>query len=367
MDMFSGLNLGEKLSAFQSNTNNAMKNVNSSTLTPMDATAKNIKEGVALKTARDTSVSGTISQYRSSVVEELDGIVGFITGGLLKTSDITKAIRVGRDGVTFSDDAIIAAVGGSLGYPVNGKSGVMRKIASGVSAEFKRITGLNIGSILTANGTEFRVNKNWRGQVGQQVLRMVGDTIGIDEFLDYSVKGAIYNNVLYNAVGYGMTGSYAKLYAAYPPGFYALRRDATLVAMQTAITNGDLESMDALLKLMETESRMTLLGKYPNFISDLFSKFKFDDGVYPEDHPAVLAKLKSVVSGIAGEEWYYRYTAFGKAYNLGLIMNVSADMKVLLLQWPEIIPLVAFAGQFKETKPIDQLRSMFPNAAQFDK
>jgi len=366
MDMFAGLNLDQKLSEFQTNTNNAMKNVNSATLTPADTTAKNIKEGVAKKTPRDTSVKNTVSEYKNTVVDQLDSLVGMMTGGLLKTTDITKAVRVGRDGVTFSDDAIVSAIGSSLGYPVNGKTGVMRRIASGVTSEFKRITGVNIGGLLQTNGETFSVRKNWRGQVGQQVLRMVGDTIGIDEFLDYSVKGAIYNNILYSAVGYGMSDSYGKLYGAYPSGFSALRRDAVIVAMETAIHNGDIVSLNVLLGLLETEGRQVMISKYPNFIELLFSNFKFDDDVFPENYPELLATLKQVLVGLLGEFWYLKQTQFGKVYNMALLQKVSKDMKTLLLGWPEILPLVATAGMFKERSALTELKNTFKYAAQFD-
>lgn len=365
MDIFGGLDLGKELSSFKQTTTQAMSGVKENTLTPADTTGKRLKEGIALKTARDTSATTGMTSYKDRVVNELDGIIGAMSGGLLNTKDLTKAVRVGRDGITFSDDAILGAVGSEIGYPVNGKTGAMRRIASQATAEFKKLTGVNIGSLLTTDGKTFRVNKNWRGQVGNQLLNMLGNYVGIDEFVDVSVKGALYNSILYETVGYGMSNAYGTLWGSYPKGMELIRRDAFLEAARLAITNGDIESLQAIIGLIGEEGRNVLLSKYPNFVEQLFGNFKFDDDVYPEDYPVILAKVQIVLNQVLGAEWYLKTTSFGKVYNLAVMNRVSADMKKLLIQWDEIIPLVAMAGMYEDVNTLAELRRQFKDAAKY--
>lgn len=365
MDIFSGLDLGKELSSFKQSTSQAMSGVKENTLTPADTTGKRLKEGIALKNARDTQATTGMTNYKDRVVNELDGIIGALSGGLLNTKDLTKAVRVGRDGVTFSDDAILGAIGSEVGYPVNGKSGAMRKIAGQVTAEFKKITGVNIGGLLTTDGQTFRANKNWRGQVGSQLLNMLGNYVGIDEFIDVSVKGALYNSILYETVGYGMSGSYGLLWGSYPKGMELIRRDAFLEAARLAITNGDIESLQTIINLIGEEGRNVLLSKYPNFVEQLFGNFKFDDDVYPEDYPTILAKVQIVLNQVMGPAWYLKYTSFGDAYNMAVVARVSPDMKKLLIMWDEIAPLVACAGMYDTVATIPELRRQFKDAAKY--
>jgi hypothetical protein len=366
MDLFSGLDLNPSVTAFQSNTNTAMKSVKDSSLTPADVTTANQKQGVALKTSRDTGVMGTITEYRSTAVEQLNGIIGSLSGGFLNLKDLTKSIKMGPDGVTFSDNAIIAAVTGAAGYKVSGgQSGAARALSASLANEFKKITGLNISSILTTQGTDFRVNGNWRGQLGKQTLNMLGKAAGFDDLLDTSVKGAFYNSVLKNASIFGMSDSYRKIWDSYPKGFELIKRDAALEAMENVITNGDIESMDAMLKLFDTQTKNVLLGKYPRFVATLFSNFKFDKTAIPEQYPAIRDKLLAILVDLIGPNWYLKQTYFGPVLDMGLMNAASKDLITLLQTVDELVPLLCTAGLFHDGSALQQLRGQFPGAAKY--
>jgi len=366
MNLFEGLDLSPSVSSFQSNTNTAMKSVKESSLTPADVTTANQKQGVALKTSRDTGVMGTISEYRSTAVEQLNGIIGSLSGGILNLKDLTKSIKMGPDGVVFSENAIISAVTGAAGYKINGgQNGAARALSASLAEEFRKITGLNIGNILTTNGTNFRINDNWRGQLGKQALNMVGKAAGLDDLLDVSVKGAFYNSVLKNATIFGMSDSYRKIWDSYPKGFELIKRDAALEAMQNVITNGDIESMDAMLKLFDTQTKNVLLGKYPRFVSVLFSNFRFDKTTIPEQYPAIRDKLLAILTDLIGPDWYLKQTYFGKVLDLGLMNSASPDLIKLLQTSEELVPLLCTAGIFHDQSALFQLRAQFPGAAQY--
>lgn len=358
--IFDGFNLSNNLNQFKRNTNNSVQGIKGNVLTPIDATTERLNEGMALTTPNDTSVKGTITSYKSSVVEALDGVVGAISGGLLNTKNITKAIKVDRDGVKFSTDDIITAAAGAMGYNVWGQNGAMQGIGKGITDEFNRLTGLNFSQLITTSDGKFAINKNWRGQTGQQVLRMVRDVTGMDEFLDVSVQSSLYNSILYQASGYGMYDSYRTLWDKYP--YAGLRQDAFIQAMQVMITNGDIRSIDKVIQLLDREGRNTLLNKYPDFVTTLFAKFSFADDVYPEDHPELLTKLLGILEIVVGPNWWLRETQFGQAYNLGLTTGISKDMVTLLTPVDYLVPLLATRGMFQEGSAAHALNSVFRDA-----
>lgn len=361
--LLDGFDLSETMNLFKSDTNQAMRTVKSGTLTPIDTTTQRLNDGIALTNDNDTSVKGTITKYKSSIVESLDGIIGAISGGLLNTKDITKAVRIGPDGVTLNDDALITAAGGALGYNVWGKQGVKQLLAETMGKELSRLTGLNLGGLIQVDyGNDglggFRTNPNWRGQMGMAVLDMVRDYTGFEEFLDVSVQSSIYNSIIYNAAMYGMSDSYVSLWGNYP--FIAYRQDAFIQAIQYMITNGDVISIAKVLTLIDQQGVNTLLNKYPTFIETLFTKFTFDKDALPESHEDMRTTLLDVLTKVAGPTWWLRNTEFGMAYNLAFVSAMSPDMVTLLTPVEELTPLIASRGLFTAESATVILKQHFP-------
>jgi len=361
--LLSGFDLSKEVQAFKNSTDRSLKNVRSDTLTPINTTTERLAEGVALVNPQDTTLKDRITNYRGLYIEQLDGVIGAISGGLLNTRDITKAIKVGRDGVVFDTDNILSAVSTKLGYPVNSEKGAMRKLASGLNKEFNRLTGLNIDQLLTVDGEKFRVNGNWRGQVGENLLGTLADYAGLDDFVDVSLKTSLYNSVIYNSSIFGMSDVYKNLWDNYP--YEGLRQDAFIEAIGIMIKNGDITSVDVVMTMLDEQGKNALLNKYPDFIEKLFTGFKFDADMLAEDYPVLRAKLLAILVRVAGERWMYRDTQFGEAYNLGLVSNISEDMVTLLSpvtlaeESNEYIPLLASSGLFKEQSALETLDRSF--------
>lgn len=371
MNPFEGLNLAPDVQSFRKNTTTAIQGVKDNSLTPVDITSKKMKEGIALKTSRDTGLKGQVTAYRDTVVDALDGIIGALSGGTLNTKDLTKAIKIGRDGVMFDENAILSTVSRAMGYPVSSQTGAHRKLAQDISREFQRITGLNVGGIISSDGKDFRLKNKAGGSVAAETMKQLTKFFGFDEFIDRSVQSAMYNSIYNNAALNGMSDSYRKIYYGYPPGFEWIRRDATLEALQNMITNGDIKSVQVVLDILDEDddglqaNRKIIASKYPNFIENLFSNFKFDDDVFPEDYPGLLAMLLDVLERIQGDNWWLKHTEFGDVLNLAIMTRASKDMVTLLQGFPPIIPLLCTAGIFNEESALVVLRRQFKGAAQF--
>lgn len=363
--LLDGLDLGRDVKAFKTSTNSSMRSVRQDTLTPINTTTARLEEGVALVNPHDTALKDRITNYRGQYIEQLDGVVSAISGGFLNTKDITKAIKVGRDGVVFDTDNILSAVSTKLGFPVANEAGAMRKLASGLNKEFNRLTGLNIDQLLTVDGGKIRMDGNWRGQIGENLLDTLVDFAGVDEFIDVSLKTSLYNNVIYNSSIFGMADMYKSLWDNYP--YAAMRQDAFIEAINIMIKNGDVISIDKVMSLLDEQGKNSLLNKYPDFIEKLFSGFTFDADALPEDYPVLKAKLMAILVRVAGERWMYRDTQFGEAYNLGLVSTISPDMITLLSPVTvedatnEYIPLLGCSGMFKEQSALEVLDKSFDN------
>lgn len=358
--IFDNFNLSKAVTTFGTQTNTSMSKVKENVLNPMDVSGDKLKQGVALTKPNDTSVKGQLTAYTSSTISQLDGIIGALSGGYLNTKMIVKAVRIGPDGVDFDKEDLLGSVSSNMGYPINSQSAGMRKIANLVNSEFKRYTGISLPGLVTSDGKRFSVNANWRTLVGKETLRQINQFTGIDQFVDVSVQNAMYNAVMKMATEYGMKDSYKSLY-----DLYLSKRDANSImidAVRTMIARGDVESIDTVLGIVDQGTVNAINAAYPDFIETLFRSFKFASDVLPEDYDVLCNKLMTVVTRVAGPNWWERSTQFGTAYNLAIISSASSDIIKLLSKVEVLQPLIATAGMFREQGAAFTLKSSFPKA-----
>lgn len=361
--IFDGFSLTDTLKSFQTSTSTAMSKVKENTLNPMDTTGDNLTQGVALLKPTDTSVQKNITSYKSVAVSELDGIIGMLSGGFLNTKAITNSIKIGPNGISLDTDSILSAASQEAGFPVNGKSSAMRKLANGISGQFKKLTGVDMGQIIQGDGKGFKVNGDWRSLLGTETLRQISNLTGIDEFIDVSVQTALYNTVMDSAARLGMRDSYKSIYDLYRDTRSA--NEMLVDAVRVMITNGDIESIDTVVKMMDQNGVNAINAAYPELIETLFRSFHFATDVMPEDHPALRDKLLALLTRICGPSWWMRSTEFGNAYNLGIIHTVSADMIILLNGMDELAPLLCAAGIYRDRNAVSELKSLFRDAPVF--
>lgn len=358
--IFDGFDLSSSLNDFKQTTGTAMSKVKDETLTPMSVSSEKMQEGVALLKPTDTSVTGVISDYRSTAVSELDGIIGMLSGGLLNTKDLTRSVRVGRDGVGIDTDSLLAAASEQIGFPVTGKNSAMRKLSNAINDQFAKLTGVNIGDLITNDQKGFSVNGNWRTMLGQETLNQVSKLTGINEFIDVSLQTAIYNSVMDSAAQLGMRDSYKSIYDLYSNKRSA--KEMLIDAVRVMITNGDIESIDVVVNILDQDGVNSVNAAYPNLVEDLFRSFSFNDSLTPQDYPPLKIKLLGLLNRICGPNWWLKSTAFGNAYNLGIVNNVSADMIILLDGDNDLAPLLCSAGIFTQRNAISELKLNFKDA-----
>lgn len=356
--LFDGLDLGSDLQTFQKNVSSSMNDVKSAILTPISATMTKVNEGVALIKATDSKLQSVVSEYKSVAVSQLDGIIGALSGGMLNTSDLTKMVRVGPDGVTFNTDDLVRSVGDQIGLDISGgQGGFMQQFANGINSQFNSITGSYFGNLVDTDGNTFRISKNWRGQAGSSLLNMLNRYGGFDEFIDTSVTNSFYNTLLFNSAQYGMADSYESILKNYT--FAKDGQSALLDAVQYMLANGDVNSLEAVIKIMEKDGIMSVNAKYPLFVETLLSKFSFSVDTTQDQHPAIRASLLNVLNTFAGPNWHLTATQFGTAYNLMLTSSISADVVTLLMEDEKYSPLLYASGMYQDNSAVDTFKNDF--------
>ena len=359
--LFDGLDLGSNLDSFKKNVGNSMNTVKSSILTPVSTITTKVNDGIAVVKATDSKLQSIVSSYKSAAVSQLDGIIGALSGGMLNTSDLTSMVRVGPDGVTFNTDDLMRNVGDKIGMDLTGgTSGFISRFASGVNNEFSTITGNHFGDLVNTDGSTFRISKNWRGQAGSGLLSMLNRYGGFDSLVDTSVTNSFYNTLLNNSAQYGMADSYASIIANYK--FKHDAQSALIHAVQYMLANGDVDSLDEVIKLLDKEGVMGVNARYPLFVESLLSKFSFSATTVAEDYPAIRTKLLNVLITFAGPDWHQTSTQFGTAYNLMLTSTISADVTTLLMENIEYSPLLMSGGMFQDASAVDVFKNSFPGA-----
>lgn len=365
--IFDNLNLGDSFNKFQKSTTDLVKDAKTSVLTPVSSAVEKLNEGVTLVRETDSKLQQTVSSFKSRTIEQLDGIIGALSGGILNTKDLTSLVRVGPDGITFSKEDLARTVGDKIGFPVSASGGLMGGIASRINTEFQGLTGGYFGDLVDSDGNTFGITKNWRGKLGGGLLDMVGKYTDINDLVDISVTNAFYNTLLDESAGYGMYGSYDKILAMYPRA--ADGQLALSSAIERAMSNADIESVYAMMKLMEQGTLANAASTYPTMVENLLANYTFPLNITPGDYAGLKAKLLEIIVSFKGDRWWIRKTAFGEALNIGLVNQLSDDVVALLMpasksdtSSDQFVSLLCAAKMFNENSAVDELRMTFPDA-----
>lgn len=360
-DALSGI--GDKLSGFKNTTTEALNKYRGEAVKAISPIQNKLKEGVATLKAGEAKVSGMISAYKDEVISGLDSIVGALSGGLLDFKDASQYFSVGKNGVSFNKDMLVQQIGDKIGFDLSSKDALMYQLSDMANSEFNDLTGGYFGNMISNDGSGFRITKNWRDQMGNGLLTLLGRTTGINALTDYTFNTSYYNSLMKMTAQYGMSDSYASIMAKYNNP-----EDAELALMNAIpqmMQNGDLVSLNKVLDLVSKKNHAVINAKFPGLASSLFQNFVLDSGTSPGDYPAIKATFLHVVTTIFGDTWYKTPTSFGWVLNMGLISSVSEDMKKVMVSDntnDELVVLMACTGMFNEQPAIEIFKNSFPDA-----
>lgn len=358
--IFKGVNVKKDVDAFRSTTSQNLAKYKGEVVKAISPVQNKLKEGVAFVKSTESKISGIITGYRDEVIENLDSIVGSLTGGLFDFTDAKKYLKFGPNGVAFDTQGLVGEIGGKIGLDLSTNTSLMYQLTDMANSEFSDLTGGYFGNMVSTDGNGFRITQNWRDQLGSGFIDILGRTAGISGLIDSTFSTSYYNSLMKMSASYGMSDSYKSIMDQYKD--QADAQIALINSIPNMMQNGDLVSMNKVLDLVKADGYPVINAKYPNLLDTLFSNFSLDPGVVSGQYPGIKAMFLRVCTSIFGTNWYYQNTQLGRAYNLSLISNVSDDMKKVIMSdetAPELIPLICAAGMFNEQTAIDSFKSYF--------
>ena len=356
--IFDDIDLTSNLTDFSKQMQNDINDAKNTILTPVNATTQKLNQGVTLIKSTDSQIQNVISGYKSTVIDQMSGVIGALSGGTLNVADLTKMVKVTSDGVTFSTDDLLKTVSKSIGFDFNSASSFSQNMANNINKEFNRMTSGYFGNVVTTDGNGFRISSNWRSDLGKGTLDALQRYTGIKGYVDTSVTNAFYNSLLYDAADYGMSDSYESVLSKY--GNDSDKRDATVESIKYMIKNGDVTSLDKILTLTDQEGVASINAKYPTLVETLLQKFHFDHDTYSDGYGDLKTKLLNVITTLKGNDWYLRSTQFGTVYDLAVVNDISDDSMTLLMEEEELIPLLCSAGLYTDTSAVTVFYNDFP-------
>lgn len=365
---FTGTNPPNNVTDFAKNVSKGLQKYKSSAVQAIDPIKNKLKDGVALVKSTESKISNTITSYKSDVIQNLNSIIGSLTGGLVNVDDITKYVKVGPNGVSFDKQGLAANLGSKIGIDLTTNNSLMYQLTNSINQQFNDLTGGYFGNMVQSDGSSFRVTQNWRDKLGNGLLDALQRTTGVQRGLfDYTITTAYNNSLLNLSAQYGMSDSYAGIMTAYTDQQDA--KTALIDAVSFMLRNGDLISINEVLTLIDPYQYGVLNAKYPQLISQIFANYAVDPNTDPATYPTIKANLLNVCSKVVGPTWYLRTNEFGTTFDLSTLATISDDIKKVLLSdntYPELIPLICATGMFTSMSAITVFTQQFPNVPMLD-
>lgn len=361
--IFGNIDIGKNISDYQNSVTKGLNGYSGDIVKAISPIQNKLKEGTALVKSTESKVGSVITGYRDSVIGTLNSIVGSLSGGLINFSDAAKYVKIGSNGVSFDTQGLTAQLGSKIGLDLNSNSSLMYQLTNMANSEFNDLTGGVFGNLVTSDGSSFRITQNWRDQAGNGLLSLLGRTTSLTGIMDDTFNTSYYNSLLKLSAQYGMSDSYESIMKNYTDQEDA--QTAVINIIPTLMQNGDLVSMGKVLDLVSTTRYAVINAKYPQLINQLFNNFSIDQNTSVGEYPTIKALFFKVITTIFGNNWYLRKTAFGDVLDLGLVNQVSDDIKKVLVSdatYPEIIPLLCSAGIFNSEDAITVFERNFPDA-----
>lgn len=346
--IFKGVDLKSPINSAASEISSKMSSLKSQTLGAASTTSEAIKKGVALVKENETKFVSTISDFKSSVLSNIDSVISKITGGSLNTKDFADIITY-KDGLKVDTATLTKKVNKLVGFDVSNVDGFVNHFAGGLVTELNTLTGGAVGQLYTTDGYKIKITQNL-DSVKSQALMAMYDRLGlsgVSNTFDNAVKKSLYSTLLSSSAQYGVVSSYSSVYAAFTTKEEA--DTAVITAAQYAISNGDATSLTSLTALLSTNSaKETLAATYPDSVETLLKNYKIDAEKDISDYPALATELKGLCVTLGGDNWYKKYTIMGWSYNLLLGSVMSDGAKAVLNDDETLIPLIACSGKFAE-------------------
>lgn len=345
--------------------NSTVSNLKDQVVNPFKAITSSVQDGVALVSNTQAVITKNISAYKSSAIDGINNALKNITGGLFDLSDLGSLVTY-KDGFKLNTDQLLGLAGKKLGFNISSMTDLKNQIGNGFVSELDKMTGgIASGLIIADTDGSFiklKISDSWEYDSAMSLINFLGvnDPEGFGSVLNVAAINATLNTLLTQSIQNGLTrslGNFKDMYV-YQSDYH----DALITSSNVAANNGDIETLNSIIGIVEETGAGKIAALYPNTIQQTLSNYLFSNDTDPSDYPALTAALLNVCKSLGGEDWYKYGTQFGQATNVGLVNSISDDAKILLEDTQDLIPLLCASGIFVEQSATDLFMSDFPNA-----
>lgn len=346
-------------------------------------------KGIAIITPDDTQAEAAIGSYKETVVDQLDSKIGSTAGGVLNA--VTKPgkdtiARIRNDDASVLDDiiskvdqyknapkgyqtAILDDVANNVNnadlstnstYAATLKELGMRNLGSGsggfkdnlvgnINSAFKLATGNNNSELLLSNGSgdnpiSLKLSSLLLNGGGDSLLDVVSSYTGMN-ISNVVQKNAIVTTLLGKVIDLGVKELIDPLINKLING--SDRDQALLYGASGAIAGGDIRTLKHIIDAMsDSQARKNLYRTYPTAVMDILRAFRFRYDDTPKEYPELTALMLTLFRNFGGENWMYHPNYIPEKYVNLSYTEVSPDSVTLLMDVPEMSPIIQCSGIF---------------------
>lgn len=342
----------ESLNDFKNSVNDKVSNLKGQVLEAVSPIADNIKSGVKYIRDADKQITGMISDYKSAVLDMLDSFIDTFSFGYLNLNNFNDIITIGRNGINFDSDRLLKKISASVGFDVSSVNGICDGLVNNCIKELGDAFEYDLGRLFTMEGGSFKYTGDFRSTEGMGIMDVLtrNDT-SLLNMVDVLGQTFFYNQLVKESVKYGYSDSYDGLFNNYH--YTKDAKSAFLDNLGTAITNGDIDSIEKILDLLEEDSSNVNVV-YPNIVPDLLSSYRFRTTDYSEDYPEIRDRIEKIFIRVRGDNWNKRYSNSMGEYILDMeltssigsacetLFNTHEEMQLLICCKNMIYPQNAF-------------------------
>lgn len=340
-------------------------------------------KGIAIITPDDVSAESAIGSYKETVVEQMDSKVGNTAGGILNavTAPGKDTLnRIQNDDASVVDDlfskvdqyknapkgyqtAILDDVANNVNnadlgmegtYSAtlkelgtrnfgSGSGGFKNNLVENINSAFKLATGDNSTKLLLSNGSgenpvSLQLSSLLLKGGGDKLLNVVSDYTGFS-LSNVAQKNAIVSTLLGKVIDLGVKELIDPLINKLL--FGAERDEALLWNASGAISGGDIRTLNKIIEaLSDDQARKNLYRTYPMAVADILRAFRFRYEDKEKDYPYLKSLMLDIFVKFGGTNWMYHPDYLTERYVNLTYTSVSPDAITLLMDIPEVAPII---------------------------
>lgn len=358
---FDGLDLGNALAGLSKEVTSTVSQLKDQSINPIKSISERVKDGAALLKETDKTVTDKINTFKSDVLLGINSVLSDITGGKLNASDFSRVLTY-QDGFKVDSDELFRIASKGLGFNASNIDGLKRELAGSFMDELSDMTlGLSDG-LFYYDGTKFVVGDNWSYGEGNILLQyLMKQSDAFNSIINVAGMNSALNTMLMESARQGFRDSFSSFKDKYV--FESDYEAALMRSIEILLTNGDLLSLQEVLKLLGESNHANIKAKYPKFAETILSTYRFSRTVEPEDYPELKKILLEIITSVEGKKWYLIYSEVLQkdVLNASVVTRASKDSKTLLETEPDLAALLCLTGVFKEEPAFDVFLRQFPN------